>query len=167
MMVLRAVTLAGNAQLSMDVLESHFAFCTNAIGVTPTVPTDSMTVVLWVALPPAPVIVSAYVPVAVPDATAKVAVEVPLPGAAMVAGLKLTVTPAGWPLAVSDTELLNPFSAVVVIVDVPLLPAATLSELGVAAMVKSVLEEIADSVDAAIARDWGDTFPAASYAETE
>ena len=48
-----------------------------------------------------------------------VMVEVPDPGAGMVAGLKLTVVPVGTPLADSAIELLKPPLTVVVIVDVP------------------------------------------------
>ena len=61
-------------------------------------------------------------PVAVVEATAIVTLEVPEPGAAMEVGLKLTVTPAGWPLAVKATDELKPPETAVVIVDVPLLP---------------------------------------------
>ena len=50
-------------------------------------------------LPDAPVTVIVYVPAAVVEATAMVMVEVPEPGAAMEVGLKVTVTPAGWPVA--------------------------------------------------------------------
>jgi len=62
------------------------------------------------------------VPVVVVEATAIVMVELPEPGAAMDVGLKLTVTPAGWPLADKVTVELKPPAIVEVIVDVPLLP---------------------------------------------
>ena len=45
--------------------------------------------------------------------------ELPAPGAAIVLGLKLTVTPEGIPLADSAIELLKPPLILVVIVDVP------------------------------------------------
>ncbi len=81
-----------------------------------------------VTLPPAPVIVIVYVPVAVVEATAMVMVEVPEPGAAIDVGLKLTVTPVGWPVAVKATAESKPPETVVVIVDVPLLPCTTETE---------------------------------------
>lgn len=40
--------------------------------------------------------------------TASVRVDVPEPGAAMVAGLKLAVTPAGWPVADRERAELKP-----------------------------------------------------------
>ncbi len=61
-------------------------------------------------------------PVAVVDATANVMVEEPEPGAAMEVGLKLTVTPDGWPEADKATAESNPPETVVVIVEVPLFP---------------------------------------------
>ena len=75
-------------------------------------------------------------PVAVLEATAIVMVEVPEPGAAMDEGLKLTVTPVGWPLAVKAIGSLKPPETVVVMVEVPLLPCTTETEVGEAAMVK-------------------------------
>ncbi len=59
-----------------------------------------------------------------------VIVEVPDPGAGIVLGLKLTVTPVGIPDAVSAIELLNPPLTALVMVDVPWLPCTTLSEDG-------------------------------------
>ena len=61
-------------------------------------------------------------PVAVVEATAILMLEVPEPGAAMEVGLKLTVTPVGWPLAVNATAELKPPETAVVIVDAPLPP---------------------------------------------
>ena len=52
-------------------------------------------------LPEVPVTVMVYVPVAVDEATVIVMVEVPAP--VIEVGLKLTVTPVGWPLA--DKEI--------------------------------------------------------------
>jgi hypothetical protein len=103
--------------------------------VTPLV-TVSETVVLCVRPPPVPVIVMVYVPAEVVEATLKVAVELPDPGAAIEDGLKLTVTPLGAPDAVSVTTESNPFDTVLVIVDAPLLPAATESEVGEAERLK-------------------------------
>ena len=52
-------------------------------------------------------------------------------------GLKLTVTCDGWPLADRLIAELKPFKAVVLIVEVPELPRATVSEAGEALMLKS------------------------------
>ena len=94
------------------------------------------TVVVCVTLPPVPVTVIVYVPVAVVEATVMVMVEVPEPGAAMDVGLKLTVTPVGWPVADKAIAELKPPETAVVIVDVPLLPCTTETEVGEAEMVK-------------------------------
>jgi len=69
-------------------------------------------------------------------ATAMVMVEAPEPGAAMDVGLKLTVTPVGWPLAVKAIAESKPPETVVEIVDVPLLPSSTETEVGEAEMLK-------------------------------
>jgi hypothetical protein len=65
-----------------------------------------------------------------------VMVEVPEPGAAMEVGLKVTVTPVGWPVADKAIAESKPFKTAVVIVDVPLLPRTTESEVGDAQTVK-------------------------------
>ncbi len=57
--------------------------------------TVSETVAVCVMLPPIPVTVIVYEPAAAVVATAMVMVEEPEPGAAIEAGLKVTVTPAG------------------------------------------------------------------------
>jgi hypothetical protein len=77
--------------------------------------------------------------VAVVVATAIDIVDDPDPGAAIVAGLKLTVTPVGWPVADNPITELNPPETAVVIVDFPLEPRATESELGEALMEKPVV----------------------------
>ena len=56
------------------------------------------------------------------DPTVMVMVELPAPGAGIGLGLKLTVVPAGTPVADRLIELLKPPMMVVVIVDVPGLP---------------------------------------------
>ena len=99
--------------------------------------TVSEIVAVWVNPPPVPVTVMVYVPVAVVEATARVAVDVPEPGAAMDVGLKLTVTPVGWPLAVSAIAELKPPETAVVMVELPLLPCVTDTEVGEAAIVKA------------------------------
>ena len=86
------------------------------------------TVVVCVMLPLMPVTVIVYVPVVVVEGTVKLMVEVP-PGAEMDVGLKLTLTPVGPPVAVKATAELKPFKKVVVIVDVPLLPCTTETEV--------------------------------------
>jgi hypothetical protein len=93
-------------------------------GVTETV---RFTMVVCVTFPPIPVMVTGYVPGATDDATVKVAVELPLPGAAIEAGLKPTVTPVGAPLADNAIAELNPFSPAVVIVEVPVDPCAAVA----------------------------------------
>ena len=64
-------------------------------------------------------------------------VDVPEPGDAIDAGMKLTVTPVGWPVADRATAELNPPEMPTVIVDEPLLPRTTDTELGEADTVKS------------------------------
>ena len=71
------------------------------------------------------------------EATARVSVDVPEPGAAIDVGLKVAVTPVGWPLAVKATAELNPPETVVVIVEEPLLPWVTETEVGEAESVKA------------------------------
>ncbi len=70
------------------------------------------------------------------DATASVRVEVPDPGAAMDVGLRLAVTPVGAPEADKVIAELKPPATVVVIVDVPLLPCTTDTDVGEAEMLK-------------------------------
>jgi hypothetical protein len=98
--------------------------------------TVSVTVALRWSPPPLPVTVMGYVPTAVPAPTVIVMVELPVPGAGMVLGLKLTVVPVGTPVAERLIALLKPPLTVVVIVDVPGLPCMTLREVGEAEMVK-------------------------------
>ena len=72
--------------------------------------------------------------------TAIVMVDEPEPGAAIELGLKLTVVPVGAPLADRLMALLKPPLTVVVMVEVPCPPCATLSGAGAtlaALMVKS------------------------------
>ena len=92
--------------------------------------TFKLTVIEFVVVPAVPVMVIGYVPVVVPAATVRVRVDVPEPGAAMDAGLKPAVTPVGRPDADKAIAELKPFRAVVVIVEVPLLPCNTESEVG-------------------------------------
>lgn len=82
-------------------------------------------------------------PVTVLEATANVMTLLPLPGAAMLMGLKLTVTPFGWPVALKPIAELNPPEMTLVIVDVPLLPCMTETEAGEAEISKSGVDEVA------------------------
>jgi len=98
--------------------------------------TVSVTVVFCWMPPPLPVTVMGYVPGVVLLPTVIVMVEVPPPGAAIGFGLKLTVVPVGKPEAERVMALLKPPLTVVVMVDVPWCPSATVSEDGEAEMVK-------------------------------
>lgn len=71
------------------------------------------------------------------DATAKVAVELPDPGAAIEVGLNVTVTPVGWPDADNATAESNPPETAVVMVEEPLDPTTTETEVGEAASVNA------------------------------
>jgi len=77
--------------------------------------------------------------VVVVEATAIDIVDDPDPGAVSVTGLKLTVTPAGWPEADSAIVVLNPPETVDVIFEVPLEPRATESEVGEGERAKPVV----------------------------
>ena len=68
--------------------------------------------------------------------TVMVMVEFPEPGAGIGLGLKLTVEPDGTPEADSVMAPLKPLLPVVVMVEVPWLPCATLSEAGDAEIMK-------------------------------
>ena len=83
-----------------------------------------------------PVMVIGYTPVAAVEAIVIVMVELPEPGAAMDVGLKLTVTPVGWPDADKPMAELKEPDTAVVMVEVPLLPCATEIAVGEAEMVK-------------------------------
>lgn len=72
--------------------------------------------------PPLAVIVTLEVPVVAVLLAVNVSVELPLPGAAIEAGLKLAVTPAGKPEALNETAELKPPLIAVVIDVLPELP---------------------------------------------
>jgi hypothetical protein len=74
------------------------------------------------------------VPATVVEATVKDTVDVPVP--VMEAGLKPTETPVGWPEADSDTAELKPPLTVLVMVEEPAPPCATVTEAGEAERVK-------------------------------
>ena len=71
------------------------------------------------------------------DATVKVNVDVPEPGAAMDVGLKAAVTPVGRPDADSAIAESKPPETVVVMVEVPVAPWTTETEVGEAASVNA------------------------------
>ena len=75
-------------------------------------------------------------PATVEAATAIAMLDVPEPGAGIVEGVKVTVTPVGWPVAVKAPAPLNPPDTVLVIVDDPFPPCATDTEEGEADKLK-------------------------------
>ena len=77
------------------------------------------------------------VPVVAVLLAVKVSVELPLPGAAIVAGLKLAVTPLGTPEIERATDELKPFETEVDIVLVAELPCVTDRLAGEALRAKS------------------------------
>ncbi len=98
--------------------------------------TVNATVVVAVAPPPVPVTVIEYLPAAVVAATAMVMVTLPLPGMGIGFPLKLTVTPVGTPVVVNVIAESNVSEMALVIVEVPLEPCATETEVGEAERVK-------------------------------
>lgn len=82
--------------------------------------TVRVTVVVSIVLPDVPVTVIVYFPVATEEATEMFIVEEPAP--VIDDGLKLTVTPAGWPDAESAMLELNPPVTVLLTVVLPALP---------------------------------------------
>ena len=99
-----------------------------------------------------------------PDPTVMVIVELPPPGAGIVLGLKLTVVPEGIPVAERLIALLNPLLRVLVMVETPWLPGATLTPEGEAERVK--LGAPFAKVVPLTMFEYGLRFPAASVART-
>jgi hypothetical protein len=95
--------------------------------------TVSVTVVVWLKLPEAPVIVTVAVPVVAVELAVSVKLLVPV----VLAGLKLAVTPAGNPDADKLTLPLKPLVGLTVMVVLPLLPCVTERLVGEAESVKS------------------------------
>ena len=93
------------------------------------VPPDALMVkaivAVWVMPPPVAVTVTLVVPVVAVLLAERVRVELPLPGAAMLPGLKLAVTPEGRPEANNEIAELKPPLTEVEIVLVPDPPWAT------------------------------------------
>jgi len=90
-----------------------------------------------VTVPPVAVTVTFAVPVVAVVVAENVNVELPLPGAAMDAGVKLAVTPVGRPEADKDTAELKPPLTVVEIVVLPEVPCVTDRLAGEALTAKS------------------------------
>lgn len=80
---------------------------------------------VWISPPPVAVTLSVYEPAVMPAAALSVRVLDPEPGAAMLAGEKLAVSPAGSPTTESATPELKPPPTVVVTLTWVLDPAAT------------------------------------------
>lgn|SRR5581483_2421838 len=97
--------------------------------------TARLTLVLCVAAPAAPVMVSVYVPAAVPLVVFTVSVDVP--AGVTDAGLNDAVAPAGRPPIDKFTVLLKPLMLPTVTVYVVLFPAVTVCEDGDAEIEKS------------------------------
>jgi hypothetical protein len=93
-------------------------------------------VVVCVTPPPVADRVMLAVPMVAALLAESVRVELPPPGAAMEAGLKLAVTPAGNPEADNATAELNPPLTVVEIVELPDVPCVTETVAGEALIVK-------------------------------
>ena len=108
------------------------------LGLVPVTVSDTV-VVAWV-LPEVPVTVMVYVPGAVDEDTVIVIVEVPAP--VIEVGLKVTVTPLGCPLADKEMVPLKPPVTELVMVEVPALPCATVTELGEAERLKLGPDEV-------------------------
>ena len=87
-------------------------------------------------MPPVAVMVTVKEPVVAVALAVSVRVEVPLPGAAIDAGAKLAVTPAGKPDAESETAELKPPLTVVEIEELPEVPCVIERLLGDALSVK-------------------------------
>lgn len=87
--------------------------------------------------PPVPVIVIGYVPIAAVLDTVRSMLEVPEPGAAMLAGVNLMVTPVGSPVAERATAESKPPETAVVTVAVPLWPCRREPDVGETEMVKA------------------------------
>ena len=97
--------------------------------------TVRVTVVVCVAAVPVPVTVIAQLPAGVLAPTPTVIVEEP--PEVTDGGLKLTVVPAGWPLALRLTVCAEPLVTAVLIVEVPLPPAPILRLQGGARFAQS------------------------------
>lgn len=98
--------------------------------------TIKLKVAVCVMLSPDPLTVMVYVPGATVEATAKVSVESPEPGAGEVRGSKVGVTPVGRPEADQVIAASNPPVRTAATVVLPLPPCCTVTEPGVILTVK-------------------------------
>ena len=106
--------------------------------------TPRVTAVVCVAEAPAPVTVIVYVPAGVVADVANVSREDPPELIGFVANV--AVVPAGMPLALSVIDCALPEVRTVEMVEVPELPAVTLTEVGLAEMEKSFAGTVSDTV---------------------
>jgi len=97
------------------------------------------TAVVSTVLPEVPVTLMLYVPATVDAATVIVIFEVPAP--VIEVGLKLTVTPVGWPVADKAMAESKPSVTVLVMVELPELPCATETVVGEAERLNPGLDE--------------------------
>lgn len=102
--------------------------------------TVSETVVVSTVLPEVPVTVMGYVPATVDEATVMLMVEVPAP--VIDVGLKVMVTPEGWPLADNAMIESKPSDTVLMIVELPAPPCAIETDAGEAERLKPGVEEL-------------------------
>lgn len=102
---------------------------------------STVTVVVWVMPPPVALMVMVWFPVVALLLALMVIVEVPLPGAAMEEGEKVTVSPLPWPDADKLIAELKLPETVVVIFEVPVLPLVTDKVVGEAERVKAGEDE--------------------------
>ena len=86
--------------------------------------------------PPVPVTVMVRVPRVALLLTLILIVDDTVPGAGIGFGLNVTVTRLPWPVADKEIAELKPFSAVVLIVEVPEVPRATVTDAGDAVIEK-------------------------------
>jgi len=107
-------------------------------GVVPV--TVSETVVVSTMLPEVPVTLMLYVPATVVEATVIVMVEDP--GPVIEVGLKVTLTPVGWPLADKEMVESKPPVTLLVMLEVPDLPCATESDAGEAERLNPGADEL-------------------------
>ena len=128
------MVLLPEAPCAMEGVVGEALTAKSAVAVAVTV---RVMAVVWVTPPPVAVTVTVAAPVAAVVLAERVSVELPPPGAAIEAGLKLAVTPAGNPEAESDTAELKPPLTRVVMVLLPEAPCAIERLVGEAVRAKS------------------------------